>query len=65
MNWHTMEGKYKEYKDKLQRKWERLTDNELELARGKREVLVGKLQLRYGIGRRTAERELDDWVASL
>jgi len=65
MNWQRMEGKYKDYKDEFRRKWSKLTDNELELARGKREVLVGKLQQRYGIARRTAERQLDDWVQSL
>ena len=62
MNWQRMEGKYKDYKDEFRRKWSKLTDNELELARGKREVLVGKLQQRYGIARRTAELQLDDWV---
>jgi len=42
-----------------------LADNELELARGKRHVLVGKLPQRYGIARRAAERLPDDWVQSL
>jgi uncharacterized protein YjbJ (UPF0337 family) len=65
MNWQTIERRYKEYKGQLRSKWGKLTDNELELARGRRNVLVGKLQQRYGIPQRAAERQLDEWVQSL
>jgi uncharacterized protein YjbJ (UPF0337 family) len=32
---------------------------------GKRELLVGKLQTRYGILKDEAERQADEWIAKL
>jgi hypothetical protein len=31
----------------------------------RKDALVGKLQERYGVGRDEAERQADDWIASM
>jgi uncharacterized protein YjbJ (UPF0337 family) len=46
-------------------KWGKLTDDDFALARGKRDVLIGKLQERYGRARDHAEREVDEWANGL
>jgi len=38
-----------------------LTDDDLQMVRGKRDQLVGKIQERYGIAKDEAERQVDDF----
>ena len=61
MNWDRIEGNWKQFKGKARSKWGKLTDDDLEMAKGKRDVLVGRLQERYGMKKDQAEREVDDW----
>jgi uncharacterized protein YjbJ (UPF0337 family) len=42
-----------------------LTDEELDVIEGKREELIGRVQARYGLARKQAEEQVDDWVRSL
>jgi uncharacterized protein YjbJ (UPF0337 family) len=65
MNWDRIEGNWKQFLGSARSKWGKLTDDDLELARGKRDVLVGRLQERYGRARDQAEREVDDWASGL
>lgn len=58
MNWDTIEGNWKQFKGKIKAKWGELTDDELDLIEGDRDILVGKLQKRYGIARDEAEKEV-------
>ena len=65
MNWDQVEGKWTEIKGQARQNWGELTDDDLAQASGKREELAGKLQYRYGKTKEEAEREIDDWIASL
>lgn len=65
MNWDQIEGKWKELKGQAKVKWGRLTDDELDIAEGHRDQLVGRLQQKYGIAKEEAERQLDDWSREL
>lgn len=62
MNWETLEGKWNQVKGTLRSKWGKLTDNDVELVKGKRDALIGRIQERYGIERDNAERQVDDWI---
>ena len=44
------------------KKWGKLTDNDLEVVKGKRTELAGRLQQRYGYQKDQAEREIDTWL---
>lgn len=57
MNADRMKGNWKQFKGKIQEKWGRLTDDELDIVEGKREQLVGKIQEKYGLTRDEAERQ--------
>ncbi len=46
MNWEQVEGKWKQYSGKVQEKWGKLTDSDLQVIKGKRDQLVGKIQER-------------------
>jgi uncharacterized protein YjbJ (UPF0337 family) len=65
MNWERIEGKWKQYSGKVQERWGKLTDSDLQVIKGRRDQLVGKIQERYGIAKEEAQREVDDFMATL
>jgi len=65
MNWNQFEGKWKQYKGKLQEKWGKLTDDDLDVINGRRELLVGKIQERYGTAKKIAEQQVDEFARSM
>jgi len=62
MNWDRVEGNWKEFKGKVQQQWAKLTDDDLDLVKGKRTELAGRIQQRYGYQKDQAEREIDTWL---
>jgi uncharacterized protein YjbJ (UPF0337 family) len=60
-----VEGKWKQYQGKAKEKWGKLTDDDIDVIDGKRQQLVGKIQEHYGIARDVAEKQADEFVASL
>jgi uncharacterized protein YjbJ (UPF0337 family) len=65
MNWDRVEGNWKQIKGKVQQKWGKLTNDDLNLVEGKRTELVGRIQQRYGVQRDEAERQIDSWLRNL
>lgn len=59
MNKDIAEGKWKQMKGKIQKKWGDLTDDDLDRINGRREEFAGVMQERYGKGKAEAEREFD------
>jgi Uncharacterized protein conserved in bacteria len=51
-------------RDKVKEQWGKLTDDDMDVAEGKRDQLVGRIQERYGYGKEQAEKELKDWEDS-
>jgi uncharacterized protein YjbJ (UPF0337 family) len=62
MNWDRIEGEWKQMKGSVKEQWGKLTDDDLDVAAGKRDQLVGKIQNRYGIAKDEAEKQIDDWA---
>jgi uncharacterized protein YjbJ (UPF0337 family) len=65
MNWDRIEGDWQQLKAKIREKWGKLTDNDLEVIRGKRDALIGALKSRYGFEKDRASTEVDNYVATL
>jgi uncharacterized protein YjbJ (UPF0337 family) len=65
MNWDQVTGNWKQFQGKVKAKWGKLTDDDLKVAAGKRDQLLGVLQERYGYAKDQAERELDEFTRSL
>ena len=61
MNRDTLKGQWTQLKGKAREQWGKLTDDDLDKAQGNAEVLIGKIQERYGRNREEAEREFDRW----
>lgn len=65
MNWDQVEGKWKQLKGKVGAKWSKLTDDDLNLINGHRQILVGKIQERYGFAKEFAEKQADEFIKAL
>lgn len=61
MDWNRIEGNWKQFKGKVKEQWGDLTDDDLDQIDGKRQVLEGRIQERYGIAKDQAERDVNDW----
>lgn len=65
MNWDRIQGNWKQLTGQIRAKWGKLTDDDLTVIAGKKDVLAGKLQERYGYEKDKAEQELDGFLSSL
>lgn len=61
MNWDQISGNWKQFKGTMRTQWGKLTDDDLEQAKGHRDKLVGKIQEKYGIGKEEAEKQVSEW----
>jgi len=61
MNWKQAEGNWKQFTGKVKETWGKLTDDEIDQIAGKRDILLGKVQEKYGIAEEEAEKQLKDW----
>jgi len=62
MDRDVFEGKWKQIKGEAKAWWGRLTDNDLDQADGKFDVLTGLLQEKYGYTRQRAIEEIDQRI---
>ena len=65
MNWDQIAGNWKQVKGVVREKWGKLTDDDVDIIAGKRDILLGKIQERHGIAREEAEKQLKAWEDSL
>jgi uncharacterized protein YjbJ (UPF0337 family) len=62
MDWDDVERTWEQTKGKLQEKWGKLTDDDVDLISGLRDRLEAKIQQRYGFATDHARKEVEDWV---
>lgn len=62
MNRDTLKGQWMQLKGKVRQQWGKLTDDEVDQMQGNAEMLIGKIQERYGYERAQAEREVERWL---
>jgi len=65
MNWDRIEGNWMQFKGQVRQQWGKLTDDDMELVKGKRIELAGRIQERYGVAREQAEREIESWLKTV
>ncbi len=59
MDKETVEGNWEELKGKVQKRWGKLTDDDLDVIQGDSKILVGKLQEKYGMSKEAAEKSVE------
>ena len=61
MNSEQVDGKFEQLKGSMKKAWGKLTDNDIMLYNGKRELFFGKLKEVYGLEKEVAERSIADF----
>lgn len=61
MNWDRIAGNWNIVQGKAREQWGKLSDDDLAIAAGNRDQLIGRVQARYGITKGAAARQVDDW----
>jgi uncharacterized protein YjbJ (UPF0337 family) len=56
--WAKMKGAWTQTKGEAKVQWGKLTDDDLLEIEGRREILIGKIETRYGVSREEAERQV-------
>ncbi len=62
MNTDVLRGKWNQLKGNVRKQWGELTDDDVDKVQGDAEVLMGRIQERYGRSREEAKREVDRWL---
>ncbi len=62
-NENVVKGKWNEFKGELQKAWGRLTDDEVEKAKGDMTALSGIVQRKYGIGQEEVRARLNEMIS--
>lgn len=65
MNSDVFKGKWKQISGRVKERWGNLTDDDLDVAEGHAEYLVGKLQERYGWSKEKAQEEVREFSSKL
>lgn len=65
MNWERISGNWLQYKGKIREKWGFLTDDELDVIAGKRDLLVGKIVEHYGLTKDRAEQAVEQFLREM
>ena len=60
--WNQIAGNWKQVKGEIQKRWGRLTNDDLDQVEGSFTKLIGRIQERYGYGREEAEAEADRFL---
>ena len=61
MNEDIIKGKWQEIKGSIQKKWGKITDDDIAEINGSREKLSGKIQKNYGLARDEVEKQMKEW----
>lgn len=64
LNEDTLKGKWKETKGEIQKMWGKLTDDDLEQAKGDLTALTGIIQKRYGESKESVQAKLNDYFSN-
>jgi len=65
MNRDQESGEWQRWRGKVKEKWDDLTDDDLDKIEDKRDQVIGKIQQKYGIAKREAEKRVDQWANEL
>jgi uncharacterized protein YjbJ (UPF0337 family) len=63
--WDDIKTNWKDLKGKARVQWGKLTDDDLAQAQGNREQLEAAIERRYGVAKKEAQRQVDEWATTI
>jgi uncharacterized protein YjbJ (UPF0337 family) len=64
-SWDRVKGNWNKYAGQVRQEWGKLTDDDIAVINGQRQELVGRLQIRYGLAKEEAEKQVDRWEKTI
>lgn len=64
MNWDRIEGNWKQLSGRAMEQWGKLSNDDFDVVAGRRDILAGKIQERYGVAKDEAEKQIGAWERS-
>jgi uncharacterized protein YjbJ (UPF0337 family) len=62
MNWDQVARRWSEIRPDIASQWPKLTGDDLESVHGEMDVLVAKIEKRYGLLEETAREQVNEWL---
>jgi len=62
MNWDQLQSKWPQMRGPLRHRWGRLTEDDLAVINGQRDIFIGRVQERYSIDRVEAQQRIEEWL---
>ncbi len=63
MNNDILKGNWNQIKGQIQKSWGKLTNDDVDQVQGNYQMLVGKLQEKYGYSKEKAQQEVDNFLS--
>jgi len=61
-HWHAIESDWDHFKDQIQEKWKKLTDDDMETIHGDRHRLMKAIQSRYSLAKNQAAEQVEEFI---
>jgi uncharacterized protein YjbJ (UPF0337 family) len=65
MDWNQLQAKWPQMRGPLRHRWGRLTEEDLDVIGGHREIFIGRVQERYSIDREEALQRIEEWLRTV
>ena len=65
MTWDQMKSKWMQMRGPLRHRWGRLTEEDLDVINGQRDIFISRVEERYSIDRTEAQQRIEEWLRTL
>ncbi len=65
MNWDQLQSKWMQMRGPLRHRWGRLTEEDLDVINGQRDVFISRVQERYSVDKAEAQQRIEEWLRAL
>ncbi len=64
MHRNELKSRWEQVEADVRRRWDKLTDGDLQAAKGETEELAARIQQKYGVTREEANRQIDEFCSA-
>ena len=65
MDWDQLQATWPKMRAQLHHRWGRLTEDDLDLIAGHRDIFIGRVEERYSVDAEEAQRRIEEWLHTL
>ena len=65
MTWDLLQTKWTQMRGPLRHRWGRLTEDDLDIIAGHRDIFIGRVQERYSVSKGEAQQRIEEWLLAL